>query len=384
MAARDRFPCLADRMSRAGGRPSGFDYLRVCLALAVVGWHSLVVSYGTDFQARFLAGPWRPAPALILPMFFALSGFLVAGSLRRNTIASFLALRALRIAPALAVEVCVSALLLGPLLTQLPVGEYFSDQRFLVYPLNIVGDIHYFLPGLFDNNPFPFYVNAQLWTIPFELECYVALALLALVGICRAPGPLLCATVTLNLVWAAEDLARGGWATAGSIVPGHVLPLCFLAGVVLYMFRDRVPFRFSWCAAAFALSLVGLSLPGGDYLVAFPVAYLTVAIGLLNPRKRWLVGWGDYSYGIYLYGFPIEQLVASRGAAFQHWYIVLALAVPLTVGLAALSWNLVERPILGLRRHAAVLDRLSDQVRQRRRRLAAAVVARFDRGLGAR
>jgi peptidoglycan/LPS O-acetylase OafA/YrhL len=122
---------------------------------------------------------------LILPMFFALSGFLVAGSLERcRTLVGFLSMRALRILPALAMEIVLSALVLGPLVTDLPTAAYFGDPEFARYFLNIIGDIHYHLPGVFVTNPLAS-VNQQLWTIPFELECYVALAVLASLGLHR-------------------------------------------------------------------------------------------------------------------------------------------------------------------------------------------------------
>jgi peptidoglycan/LPS O-acetylase OafA/YrhL len=110
---------------------------------------------------------------MILPMFFALSGFLVTGSLfRTRTLTEFIALRLLRLVPALAVEVTLSAVVLGALFTSLPIGQYFSDPAFWKYFLNIAGRIHYSLPGVFQDNPIPI-VNISLWTIPYELEWYL-------------------------------------------------------------------------------------------------------------------------------------------------------------------------------------------------------------------
>jgi peptidoglycan/LPS O-acetylase OafA/YrhL len=369
---------FGDKMGGAGNRSSGFDYLRVALALSVVSWHSLVTSYGTELQSRVLAGPWRSIVAVILPMFFALSGFLVAGSLQRNALPTFLGLRALRIMPALAIEVMLSALLLGPLVTDGSLTNYFQDVRFSNYFLNIIGNIHYFLPGVFAGNPFPFYVNAQLWTIPFELQCYVLLAVSGMAGACRYPQ--LLAVTTIGLQGACGGLA---WLTGhddgglGSTVPGYVLTLCFLAGVTLYLMRDRVSYNFLLLTISIVLIGLALQLPYGDFLIPFPVAYGTVFLGLANPRRWFLVRWGDYSYGIFLYGFPIQQLVASQGAAFHSWYINLLIAVPLVVAFAAVSWVIVERPALSLRRHVisvgatagAVVERSATALRVQAARL---------------
>jgi peptidoglycan/LPS O-acetylase OafA/YrhL len=164
---------------------------------------------------------------------------------------------------------------------------------------------------------------------------------------------------------------------------GPVLPLCFLAGVALYIVRDRIPVSPVLCVIAFGSCMLGLALPYGDFFIPLPVAYLTAAIGLLNPRKYWLVGWGDYSYGIYLYGFPVEQMVASGGPAFHHWYMILGFAVPLTIVFAAFSWKLVEQPVLSLRHHVRKLDVISIFLYQRQRELSAAIRSALRISIGA-
>ena len=178
---------LQTQLDLSRHHPTGFDYLRLILAISVIVWHSVLVCYGPVAEFYFWTGPVRPLIYFILPSFFALSGFLIAGSLERNKIPEFLTLRIMRIFPALAAEVTISALIIGPLLTIDSWGEYFSSQRFLAYFLNIIGYIHYQLPGVFDGIPTPHFVNAQLWTIPFELACYTAIVGLALLGIARRP-----------------------------------------------------------------------------------------------------------------------------------------------------------------------------------------------------
>src|SRR5207245_877255 len=132
--------------------------------------------------------PLRPLLRAIVPMFFTLSGFLVAGSLERcQTLISFMGLRAIRIYPALMVEVLLSAFLIGTCITSDSIKDYFTDSEFREYLLNSIGDIHYNLPAVFENNPFPRIVNSQLWTVPYELGCYLTLAGLAILGIKRRP-----------------------------------------------------------------------------------------------------------------------------------------------------------------------------------------------------
>jgi len=176
---------IGDRIKDTGGFTSGFDYMRVVLAVLVLLGHSFLVS--GDNQARSVVFPGVidsiRGPG-ILAVFFTLSGFLVAASLIRTpSLKTFLGLRALRIAPALCVEIVLSALMLGPLLTVLPLSSYFTSAEFFKYFLNTIGWIHYNLPGVFLDHPVARTVNGSLWTVPYEAECYIALTFLAATGL---------------------------------------------------------------------------------------------------------------------------------------------------------------------------------------------------------
>src|ERR1700761_8618139 len=117
---------LNDRLEATGGRPSGFDYMRIILAACVILFHSFDLSAGYNVALHDLHGLFRPIDALIVPMFFSLSGFLIAGSLERSrTLISFLGLRAIRLVPALLVETVLSAVLIGLLFSSMSYKEYF-------------------------------------------------------------------------------------------------------------------------------------------------------------------------------------------------------------------------------------------------------------------
>ena len=347
---------LADARRSAQGRPSGFDYLRFYLAVSIVIWHTVEINNGRDFEVTTWSGPLRPFIGLILPMFFALSGFLVAGSLARTqSVASFLFLRIIRIFPALIVEVTLSAIVIGFLFSTLPVRQYIATVDFWHYFLNIFGDIHYELPGVFSTNPLPNQVNAQLWTIPFELKCYIALACLGLFRLHRKTLLFLIIVVTFQLSLLQRMLIYGELKTA---VPGNVLVLCFLFSVVLYLYRDRVPCSAILATAAGVICFLCLNSRFGGYFVALPTAYLTVYLGLLNPSRIGLPKGGDYSYGIYLYGFPIQQAVAALGDRTHSFAYNIALAGPLIAAVAYLSWHFIEAPALAARKLMPAIDKV--------------------------
>ena len=133
---------LADQLALSRYRPTGFDYLRIALAATIICLHSANVVLGLD-RAMEVLGHIRIGCAMVLALFFALSGFLVTASLLRcKSLISFLGLRVLRIVPALAVETTLSAIIIGPIFTALPLAQYFADPKFYAYFHTIVGDIH--------------------------------------------------------------------------------------------------------------------------------------------------------------------------------------------------------------------------------------------------
>ncbi len=338
---------LEARMTETNNRSSGFDYLRLGLSLAVILWHSYVLSYGSI--AAHQLSPFFLVPVrTILISFFVLSGFLVAGSLWRcQTLFSFLGLRVIRIVPALFLEVTISALLLGPVVTTLPLAEYFSSREFHTYFLNIVGAIHYTLPGVFLSNPFPQTVNGQLWTIPWELECYISLAILSAVGIVKHRFGFAAALLAIQLYFIYQGMQLPD--SAADFVPGKILVMGFLYGVGFNVYRAVIPYSRGLLVAALVAAIFLLQLQKGALFAALPLAYITIYLGLCNPTKGKFIKSGDYSYGLYLYGFPMQQLVAQLSGNNQNWLKNYLCATAISFVIAYFSWNYVELPSSKLR-----------------------------------
>jgi peptidoglycan/LPS O-acetylase OafA/YrhL len=314
---------------------------------------------------------------MILPAFFALSGFLVCGSIARTpNILRFLGLRALRLVPALTVEVFVCAILLGAVFTTMPIGEYIAHAEFRSYFLNILGDIHYLLPGVFRDNPFAEAVNVSLWTVPYELECYLALTVLAITGVISRPRLLVAAIAIAHVAILGRDIVRGAAdLPMDGALPGRVLILCFLVGVAFFMYRDRITLKPIWITAALVLSFVMLNLPYAPYFVALPVCYATVGLGMINVKKNPIIASGDYSYGIYLYAFPIQQTVAHLFPLLREWYVNILFSLPATCILAFFSWHLVEKRALKFRHLIAGTQNRSKPASVEKRKTTALVEA---------
>jgi peptidoglycan/LPS O-acetylase OafA/YrhL len=342
---RDR--SIAARIAATGGHASGFDYMRLCLALSIVCLHSSITSYGRFADQAMFDTPFKPLLRLILPAFFALSGFLVAGSLERSkTLGMFVGLRVIRIYPALAVEVLISAFIIGPLVTSATLTTYFTDPEFSYYLRNVFGDIHFLLPGVFEHNPLPLIVNGQLWTIPFELYCYAVLAGITVLGLkkYRMLGPAFVVLIIVAYVFVTLSRHHGKFVTYAGALNGALLIATFLAAVSIYLYRDVLPWTPAAGMISGVLALISLDFqPYSDFFAPFPVAYFTVYLGLMNPSRRALMG-ADYSYGIFLYGFAVQQTVVHFVPAAHFWLVNMLITVPAVVLVAAASWHFVERP----------------------------------------
>lgn len=347
---------FSERLGLTGGRPSGFDYVRIILASMIVVWHTVIVSYGIDTQRWLVLGPSRPVWAMILPMFFALSGFLVSGSLERSrTIVGFLGLRVIRIFPALAVESTIAMAIIGGFYTSYPLQEYIANSELWSYALNMFGIVRYYLPGVFINNPTT-QVNAQLWTLPYELYCYILMSVIYIFGLYRSKKLLIFSCLAMQIlviiiIYFRTQIDEG-------TVRGPVLVLAFLYGAYLYRARDQIPYN-TLLFFFSAVAMIGfLYLPIINAFSALPAAYVTIYLGLQNPARSPMVSSGDYSYGIFLYGFPIQQAVSASLPDLRSWWANLFVSAPIITAVAYLSWHYIEkRSLLLLPQLRALEDR---------------------------
>jgi peptidoglycan/LPS O-acetylase OafA/YrhL len=341
-------PTFAAASDANNNRSRGFDYIRLALSFAVLTWHSFFLP--TNMVAD--NATWGFAVKMILPMFFALSGFLVSDSLvRTKHIHEFVTLRAIRIMPALAAEVLLSALILGVAFTTLPLAQYFTDHEFLIYFRNLYGDVQLVLPGVFKSNPVPV-VNLSLWTVPFELKCYLAIILLWLCGaLPRRRWLLLVLVIASQFGQPVLDHFHHNLVDPSrNVLPGRLFVQAFLWAIVLYFYRDRIVVNWLVAAGCFVGCYFLFRSSYGSYFVALPAAYLTGCLGLTNPPHIPVLMSGDYSYGIYLYAAPIQEASVALFPAERSGWFTLAATLPFILLFAFFSWHMIEKPILSRRK----------------------------------
>jgi len=338
------------RLSEAfNPKANGLNLLRLCLAISVIVWHSFPLT-GRDVD-------FAPARQFLsdVPVdgFFALSGFLIAGSwVRRPEFKAFLKARALRILPGYWICLLLTIVALAPIGVassgeRLPEGYLADGSQYLLHNAGLyVGQ--YDIAGTPFGVPNPEAWNGSLWTLQWEFGCYIGVLILGLLGLVtrRLVILLLFVLAVLGAVAVEYGPLDGYWATSASR-----FGLMFLAGILVYTLRDSIPVRAVFIAGAGVLVIVTQFM--GDYRIvgAFALAYFLIALGscITNPRVRLK---NDISYGVYIYAFPVQQILAGTGVVDTPVIVFMVTAIALTVPLAMASWVAIERPALRLKRVA--------------------------------
>jgi peptidoglycan/LPS O-acetylase OafA/YrhL len=342
--------------ARSHGRDNNFQLIRLLAATSVVLFHSYALTnHWTDEPL------WRRVPelnlgALGVACFFVISGFLVTQSwLARERVVPFVAARALRIYPALAGAVALT-LVLAWMSGTLSLVGFLTDPQTLDYVAHVTPawDMRHQLPGAFPGNPIPHDVNGSLWTLPVELRLYVAVLVAGVIGL-----------LARRLAWFAVLwllLAWWLWHPAGLPPPPFDkvtgdLVLLFALGSLAFVWRKAIPVSLAIAAAALLLVIVNPADLARGVLFAPLLAY-SVLVAAYHPRLVWPAfnRVGDYSYGVYVYSFPIQQTLVQRIPGIEPAPLF-ALAIALTLVVAALSWHFLEQPALGLKSRFGPPDR---------------------------
>ena len=344
-AGRGLSPTIAEAMRRPH---NNFTALRLALALAVIVSHAFSITTGSIENEPLMRSTGFTLGEHAVNGFFAVSGFLVTMSFDRRGWRDYVVARALRIVPALVAATLVTALLLGPALTRLPLAQYLADPalwRFIALTPTTFKSATA-LPGLFSDNVFP-YPMGTVWTLKYEMLCYVGVFAAGLAGLMRQRIVALGLVAALFLTVIALDLLHPG---AGKATQTSLrLPFLFAAGGVLYLWSDKLPVSTIVAAALLAATWLAAGTPLYKALLfafeSYGVIWLALAPGLSHPA---LEPHADLSYGTYLYGWPVQQTLVQLfpGAAALS---LLPPAVAISLIVAALSWYVVEKPALSLK-----------------------------------
>lgn len=326
------------------GTHNNFHALRLLAALLVIYGHAYAVGVfaGADIYLTYVGNKF--IGGVSVDVFFVVSGFLVAGSFERSTLRSFVVARFLRIYPALFVCMFVTVAIVGPIETTRPLADYWSADTWRYFWRNAsLAGTEYFLPGVFEAAR-DRAVNGSLWSLPLEVRLYVAVFVIGVAGLLvRRTYAVVAVSALIVLYFFAPSLPiytrYTNWFHSSAF---------FAAGTFCWLFREDI--RLNAMGVLGVVILLGALHGTPKFFVAyyFGLIYLVFYVALALPIPR-LISQVDLSYGVYLYGWPIQQLLV------RHWpeagvgaHVLMATVLALV--LAYLSWTFVEKPALNLKK----------------------------------
>lgn len=320
--------------------------LRLIAACAVIFGHaySLVPNAGKREPIGKLLG-FDYSGSLAVKFFFVLSGLLIANSWMRNSsIVHFVFARFFRIMPALVASKIFCLFVLGPALTTLTLSAYFDNtwmyQHVWRYPL-----MGYAMPGVFEKNPIPNAANGSIWTIQYEVAMYAVLLGAALCGLLRNrlfASAILIAVIILS---AGSSIITDAIGLAGSN-GANLLPGFFAFGMLLAVNQRDITIDGRLVLGGIILCVV--SYHGAAFQYAFWFAFIISTLWLMTtPAIGHLFLPGDFSYGVYVFGWPIQQTIVQLFPGLTVGEHILS-SVFIALLFGATSWYLIEKPSMRL------------------------------------
>lgn len=332
------------------GRRNSLNLVRLILASSVIFHHSFPLINAADFGPQFLGdrlGGWAVVG------FFCLSGYLITGSRWSKSFGDFLMLRIARIYPAFVVCLIVTAAVFAPINYLHATG---SLRHFLgsdTTPYNYIFSnlalkmTRWDVAGTPLGVPYAHAWDGALWSLWYEFYCYILVGVLGLFAVARrSPWPMIGAWALLTASRVTYGVSEGFYGVGFDMEYLTKLTPYFFAGGVLHVMRKRIGMHLG-LAIGSAVAFVGLLMVNhtwGGQLGSLFAAYVLLYVGHVLPSPEW-VRVHDVSYGMYIYGFPTQQLIMTFVPSATFWVLSIG-ALAGTAILAAASWFWLESPII--------------------------------------
>jgi len=338
-------------------RDNNFNLVRFIAAFLVLYSHSFDLTLSSIAAEPLKSTLGMSLGRIAVDIFFITSGFLITSSyFSRNNLIAFVWARILRIYPALIMAVIFCVFIIGLWFTTSNTWEYLLNtqtHKFILKNTVLFFGIEYQLPGVFNDNPSKNTVNGSLWTLPFEVKMYVILPfILSIIVYVRK---------WIIFVTFKNALFLIGLLSIIIIITNHFQPIfgkqlffrlfyMFFIGAAFYVWRDRIRLSSGWFFIALSLLLV--STINKDVYFVFYCLFLPYLIFYVayvpSGHVRKFNGIGDYSYGMYIYGWPVQQSMAAIIPDISV-NIMIAYSFIITLVLSIFSWHLIEKRFLSMK-----------------------------------
>lgn len=344
-------------------RANNLDFIRFLAACLVIFSHAFgpLTGQGIDplitwSQNQISFG------GLAVGIFFIISGYLIPASyLRTKNLKKFIIARGLRIFPALLVLIIFTVFVVGSVLTNLSLAEYFREESTYHYFKNILlYPVVFGLPGvIFSDGIYGQSVNGSIWTLSYEFSCYLITAVLGFFGFLNKRSVLVIFAVLLliYLLWTSD-----GGLPNGSLIPylflhtNYVLLffLYFFSGALYFFYRDNIEYNNYWILFFIVTAFSASFYFGYGFLLLFilfgPYMLFSFAFTKFLDFSSFSY-YGDFSYGIYIYGFLIQQIFIRLFGGTMDPIFNFTLSLFLAILCGFFSWHLIEKHAIRMKKY---------------------------------
>lgn len=337
---------------------NNLDLIRIILASIVILGHTIAINGDTDYWLDPIGYffPYTYSGGLSVKIFFFISGLVVTNSYLKNDSAIyFIISRVFRILPALLFLLLISVFIVGPIFTNFSLSEYFTNQNNFSYIWkNMIFNTKYTLPGLFTNNFLKSSINGSLWSLRYEIDCYFLLmsAFLLIKNKRKLFFNIIFIIIVIDYI-IPPKIIFGGFLNNPD---AYYLPLSFAYGSFLAINSNELEINLEIIIISFLIYLIFKNSSYNELLLIIAFCNFTVYIAsrkfILNLKPKY-----DISYGIYLWGFLIQQIVYFiLGQIYAGLHFIIALIASIIMGY--ISFLYIERPFINLGKQSSMFLKL--------------------------
>lgn len=335
------------KLSECPSKSNNLQLLRFIAAILVIISHSFVLSTGknTDEWLLVLTKGQLSLGDLAVAVFFCAGGYLIAKSICRvQNGFSFFKARILRIFPVLIVVILVSAFVIGPCITELSLTEYFKKIEVYRYLLNAMLILQHNLPGVFLNSPYSQTVNGSLWTLPVEFLCYIGCFIMWKLKFLKKENVKKSIPIVLLGIVGVVFLTE--YVKVEFLISFIRPMLLFYMGILLYVLREEIIFNMRGALICLFLCILSVPLRVLNFALVLFFPYLLLYICFCIPQvSEKMAYWGNFSYGIYLCAFPIQQIIVTSRGGYMSPFCNMLLAIPIACIIGYVLYTFIEVPI---------------------------------------
>ncbi|WP_424193887.1 acyltransferase family protein [Ampullimonas aquatilis] len=327
------------------GKENNLTFIRLFAALAVIYGHASAIIPNTKADWVSRTTGYAFSGGVAVDLFFLISGFLVTASIINGGPRHYVISRIARIYPALWAHLILVTFILGSVLTKLPLCDYITNNYVWSYFINLATTSKgaFFLPGVFEDN-LNHAINGSIWSVLIEVWLYICVLLLYFLGLLKSRATFNVTFFILIIVfWQNNDLVPSFFSGATNL---HV---CFMFFIGSFLFINRHSISTSPYYLFIAILLAGITIGTDRFVYTYILVLVTFFCSTsFSSQFSWMNRFGDYSFGVYLYGWTSQQLIAQELPNLSATTQTL-ISMGLSLLLGMLSWHLIEKRVLRIK-----------------------------------